>query len=74
MLYTVSIDFSGQVHFIGWSTTWDMCFKRTSQDVQKLHTFTTNWRQVRWPCAAELTVVMVVQVVVVVAVVRWWCW
>lgn len=36
-----------QVHFLGWSEKWDQVFKRSSGELQKLHTFTTPWRQVR---------------------------
>ncbi|CAN0282692.1 unnamed protein product, partial [Ectocarpus fasciculatus] len=35
-----------QVHFLGWSEKWDEVLKRSSEALQKLHTFTTPWRQV----------------------------
>ena len=35
------------MHFLGWSEKWDQVFKRSSGELQKLHTFTTPWRQVR---------------------------
>lgn len=36
-----------QVHFLGWAEKWDQVFERSSDELQKLHTFTTPWRQVR---------------------------
>ncbi|CAM9505947.1 unnamed protein product, partial [Ectocarpus sp. 12 AP-2014] len=34
-----------KVHFLGWSEKWDEVLKRSSEALQKLHTFTTPWRQ-----------------------------
>lgn len=42
-----------QVHFLGWGDRWDQVFQRTSEDLQKLHTFTSHWRQVSNRSEAE---------------------
>ncbi|CAN0411350.1 unnamed protein product, partial [Hapterophycus canaliculatus] len=36
-----------RVHFLGWAEKWDEEMDRTSENLQKLHTFTTPWREVR---------------------------